>query len=174
MGAENFTLENVVILNWQMRTTTSQKKKSEGWNKRKHSNEYGDGPSHEENKGDEEEEERISTTHHLEAHSFEIVSPQSEKESESTLLESGTQNENNVNVGIIEDSQNGTKKKKKKKADGNNKQITSSSLFPLLTTRYGSVRLASMEELRKNGRVDVIDDAVKAVSYTHLTLPTKA
>ena len=161
MGAENFTLENVVILNWQMRTTTSQKKKSEGWNKRKHSNEYGDGPSHEENKGDEEEEERISTTHHLEAHSFEIVSPQSEKESESTLLESGTQNENNVNVGIIEDSQNGTKKKKKKKADGNNKQITSSSLFPLLTTRYGSVRLASMEELRKNGRVDVIDDAVK-------------
>ena len=73
----NFTLENVVILNWQMRTTTSQKKKSEGWNKRKHSNGYGDGPSHEENKGDEEEEERISTTHHLEAHSFEIVSPQS-------------------------------------------------------------------------------------------------
>ena len=117
MGAENFTLENVVILKWQMRTTTSQKKKSEGRNKRKHSNEYGDGPSHEENKGDEEEEERISTTHHLEAHSFEIVSPQSEKESESTLLESGTQNENNANVGIIEDSQNGMKKKKKKKAD---------------------------------------------------------
>ncbi|CAL6364674.1 unnamed protein product [Bathycoccus prasinos] len=91
---------------------------------------------------------------------FEV--PSSEMESDSALLESETQNISNANGGVDEDSQ--VILMKAEKSDDKRKEVSSSTTpsFPLLTTtQNGSVRLASMEELRANGRLDVVDDAVR-------------
>ena len=89
-------------------------------------------------------------------------------ESDSALLESETQNISNANGGVDEDSQ--VILMKAEKSDDKRKEVSSSTTpsFPLLTTtQNGSVRLASMEELRANGRLDVVDDAVSAKKASH-------
>jgi IS1 family transposase len=162
MGAH--ILENVVIRTWRMRATTPQENRSGRCNKRKQSDEHSDSISHRKNNEEKEgeKEERIGSRHHLEALSFEIVQPSSEMESDSALLESETQNISNANGGVDEDSQ--VILMKAEKSDDKRKEVSSSTTpsFPLLTTtQNGSVRLASMEELRANGRLDVVDDAVR-------------
>ena len=162
MGAH--ILENVVLREWRIRATTPRENESERCNKRKYNDKVVESIIPERN-NEEKEEERIGSTHHLEARSFElIVSPSSEKESESALLESETRYENNVNYQVDANLQRA--RTKTKKSDDDSKRATSAAStatsIPLLrTTRDGSVRLASMEELRESGRLDVVDDAVK-------------